>query len=128
MRVEGRMFAWDVTQAGPDGLLDTPDDIRAENRIVLPVGTRLKLSLRSQDVLHGFFVPRLGVRHTLPPGVTLEKELILTKPGNIRFACSEVCGTGHGKMMGYLIVLPREEYGRWIQAQSKEKSALEPSG
>jgi cytochrome c oxidase subunit 2 len=122
------MFVWEITQAGADELFDTPDDIHSQNQIVLPVGTRLKLSLRSQDVLHGFFVPRLGVRQSLPPGVTFEKELILTQPGQHRFACSEVCGAGHGKMMGYLIVLPREEYGRWIQARSKEKNALEPSG
>jgi len=115
VRVEGRQFAWDITQAGPDGLLDTADDRKLINRIVVPAGSRVALELSSRDVLHGFWIPRLGLRQTLIPRATLKKEVAVSRPGNYKIACSEICGNGHAQMVGWLTALSPEDYNNWLR-------------
>ena len=127
IRVEGRMFAWNVTQAGPDGKLDTSDDIKLVNNIVIPVGSRIKFKLSSKDVLHGFFVPRLGIRTTVIPGRAIEKEAVAVKEGRFPMACSQVCGPGHGQMLGWIHVVPQAQYESWLTGRKSEKNGLEPN-
>jgi len=71
--------------------------------------------LKSKDVIHGFWIPRLGLRQTLVPGATLEKEVAVRKRGQYKIACSELCGLGHAKMVGWLVALESEDYERWQQ-------------
>lgn len=125
--IEGRMFQWTVTQAGPDQTFNTNDDFHFNNEIVVPVGTRLKLQLKSVDVFHGFFLPSLKFHRRLLPGILTEDILEVRRIGSFPFACSEVCGVGHGKMMGRLRVLTPEDYDSWLRAQSS-KNAMVPSG
>jgi len=125
--VEGRMFVWEITQAGQDGALHTADDRHLKNEIVIPVGTRLKIQLKSQDVLHGFFLPTFKLHHRLLPGEVGEETLEARRIGSFPFACSEVCGVGHGQMMGTLRVLSAEDYERWLR-EGSTKTAMEPSG
>lgn len=125
--VEGRMFAWEITQGGRDGALNTADDFHLKNEIVIPVGTRLKMQLISKDVLHGFFLPIFKLHHRLLPGEVGEETLEARRIGSFPFACSEVCGVGHGQMMGTLRVLSAEDYEQWLRERNT-KTAMEPSG
>jgi heme/copper-type cytochrome/quinol oxidase subunit 2 len=114
VRVAGRQFAWDIVHAGPDGRLDTADDIAAENEITLMAGSRVDFEFISKDVIHGFWVPSLDVRQVMIPGARLKQQLIFTKPGRFKIACSELCGVGHAKMAGWVRVLPEAEYQEWL--------------
>lgn len=125
--IQGRMFEWNITQPGEDDVLNTADDWHFKNEIVVPVGTRLHLKMQSQDVLHGFFLPSFKFHQRLMPGKGVEKVLEIRKLGNFPFACSEVCGVGHGKMMGTLRVLSQRDYEAWLGRRSV-KTAMEPSG
>jgi cytochrome c oxidase subunit 2 len=60
-------------------------------------------------VVHGFWVPSLGIRETLIPGVTSQKQILLENAGRYKIACSEMCGAGHAKMTGWIHVLPKKE-------------------
>lgn len=113
VRVVARQFVWEITQAGPDGRLDTADDIRAVNEITLPENSRVTFELQSRDVVHGFWVPRLGIRQTLIPGATLRKEVVVGEPGQFKLACSELCGAWHAKMWGWVRVLPEKDFRDW---------------
>lgn len=125
--IQGRMFEWNITQPGEDGALNTADDWHFKNEIVVPVGTRLNLKMQSEDVLHGFFLPSFKFHQRLMPGREVGKSLEIRKLGNFPFACSEVCGVGHGKMMGTLRVLSQQDYEAWLGRRSV-KTAMEPSG
>lgn len=115
LEITGRQFVWEVKHPGPDERLGTADDRLLENQIVLPVGTRAHLKIKSADVVHGFWVPGKNIKLTLLPGKTYERHLDLDKIGKFRLACSELCGAGHGNMIGWVVVLSEEKYQEWLR-------------
>ena len=109
IRVSARQFAWEFSQAGPDGLWDTADDIKSGNHLVTQAPARVRMILESHDVIHGFWVPDLKIRQTLVPGVRLVKEWTVTQVGQHRVACAELCGLEHAKMVGIWEVVDRTQ-------------------
>lgn len=67
-------------------------------------GDTVKLSITSVDVVHGFSIPEFDVNTTLRPNQTSTVEFVANKKGTFTFACSVVCGSGHGGMKGTLVV------------------------
>ncbi len=123
VRVSARQFAWEFTQAGPDGLWDTTDDIRSGNRLVTRAPARVKMVLESRDVIHGFWVPDLKIRQTLVPGGKIIKEWVVTQTGQHRIACAELCGLEHSKMVGVWDVIDETQATTaWVQKKLKSGS------
>ena len=69
---------------GEDGMVGTPDDVHAVNDLHVPVNEEIVLSIKSQDVLHSFFLPNLRVKQDVVPGM---KQFRLV-PGQARPACT----------------------------------------
>ncbi len=67
-------------------------------------GDRVVLTITSEDVKHGFAIDDFGVAITLEPGKTITTEFIADKTGTFDFYCSVYCGSGHGGMVGKLVV------------------------
>ena len=74
------------------------------NTITVNKGDKVKLSLTSVDVEHGFKLPDFGVKVDLAPGKTEVVEFVADKVGTFSFSCSVFCGSGHREMKGTLIV------------------------
>jgi cytochrome c oxidase subunit 2 len=70
-RVVGRRFAWEVRHAGPDRLLDTPDDVILDNELHIPPGKRVWIELTSSDVIHSFFVANMRMKQDAVPGMRI---------------------------------------------------------
>ncbi len=68
------------------------------NRIDIPAGQPVDVRLRTADVIHGFWVPRLGGKLDAIPGRTNVVRLQADAPGVYRGVCAEYCGTGHARM------------------------------
>jgi cytochrome c oxidase subunit 2 len=71
-------------------------------------GDRVTLTMHSADGTHGFAIPELRVKTTIPKGgapVTIE--FVASRPGTFAFECSEYCGSGHRQMKGRLVVAAR---------------------
>lgn len=68
------------------------------NRIDIPAGQPVDVRLRTVDVIHGFWVPRLGGKLDAIPGRTNVVRLQADAPGVYRGVCAEYCGTGHAHM------------------------------
>jgi cytochrome c oxidase subunit 2 len=71
-------------------------------------GDRVRLTLTSADVTHSLAIKALEVEAVIPEGgdeVTVE--FVAHKPGSFSLACSEYCGSGHGRMKGRLVVNPK---------------------
>ena len=72
--------------------------------ITVNKGDRVKLSITSVDVTHGFTISEFGVNSRLNPGETTDVEFVADKSGTFSFFCSVQCGEGHLGMRGQLIV------------------------
>jgi len=90
---------------------------REINELHVPVGVPVRLVMTSQDVIHSFFVPAFRMKKDVLPGRYTETWFQATKLGVFHLLCTEFCGTDHSRMIGRIVVLPQEEYARWLSMQ-----------
>lgn len=170
VRVMAQQFQWNFGYAGPDGIFDTKDDIQTLGDLHVPVNTKVTLLLRTQDILHSFFVPSLRLKQDTVPGLTIPQWFEATKttedmrpvwrkheesmrglyraqleksaadaakeaggaPAPVteedltalieqkiatrtyEIACAELCGIGHTRMRGTLVVHTRDDFFKWL--------------
>jgi cytochrome c oxidase subunit 2 len=121
--ITGRQFEWRIRYAGKDGVIGTEDDILNVNDLHVPVNEDVVLLIKSQDVLHSFFLPHLRVKQDVVPGmqqfVWFKATRARTKPYDI--VCAELCGWGHYKMRGRLVVQSRADFDTWLDEQWDEQ-------
>ena len=122
--VTGRQFEWRIRYAGKDGKLYTRDDLQTVNDLHLPVDETVVIAIKSQDVLHSFFLPNLRVKQDVVPGMVQYVWFKANKTGRYDLVCAELCGWGHYKMKGRLTLESREKFDRWLENefQSQEKA------
>lgn len=117
VEVTGRQFEWRFRYAGPDKELGTADDLFGVNELHIPSGEEVVLTIKSEDVLHSFFLPQMRVKQDIVPGmkqfVWLKARQVDPVADSYDIACTELCGWGHYKMRGRLIVEPRERFDAW---------------
>ena len=87
------------------------------NEIHIPAGEPVLLSLRSLDVIHSFWVPRLHGKRDMIPGYTRSLWIQADAPGVYRGECAEFCGHQHAHMALTVVAEPRERYLQWYEAQ-----------
>lgn len=107
----------DPAAANPLGLdpRDTygKDDL-VLSQLVLPAGGEVDLTLRAQDVIHGFAVPEMRLKQNAVPGQDTHIHFTPVQPGTYAILCTQVCGLGHYRMHAVLRVLPQVEFDRWL--------------
>lgn len=116
VEVTARQFEWRVRYPGSDGEFDTRDDVYTVNSLHVPVGQDVLVVLKSEDVLHSFFLPNLRVKQDAVPGMQQNVWFRPLEEGEFDLVCAELCGWGHYKMKGRLIVESREEFDAWLAA------------
>ena len=97
MRIEAHASRWQWQFSYPD----TPGAIKSET-LHLPAGEPVDIVLTAEDVIHSFWVPRLGGKLDAIPGHTNVIRLEADKPGTYRGICAEYCGEGH-ETMGFIV-------------------------
>jgi cytochrome c oxidase subunit 2 len=113
--VSANQFEWQATYTGPDGELDTADDIKAPiNVLHFPADRPVLIRLTAVDVLHSFFIPALRVKQDAIPGRYVQVWFEATEPGQHELACAELCGLGHYKMKGQVTVETQEDFDAWL--------------
>jgi cytochrome c oxidase subunit II len=90
---------------------------REIDELHVPIDVPVRLVMTSQDVIHSFFVPAFRMKKDVLPGRYTETWFQATKLGSFHLFCAEYCGSEHSRMTGRIVVLPQEEYGRWLAAQ-----------
>jgi cytochrome c oxidase subunit 2 len=88
----------------------------------VPVGKPVKLSLTSQDVIHGFYTPAFRIKQDVVPGMTNTLWFQPTGEGTFDVFCTQYCGLQHATMVTKIKVLPVEAFDQWYQ---KGKEAIE---
>ena len=120
IQVMPEQFAWNVRYAGVDGAYGTEDDVTTINIVHIPVDQPILVKLKAKDVLHSFFLPNLRVKQDCVPGMITALPFQATKTGTFEIACAELCGLGHYKMRGELIVQTRAEFDAWLKGYAAE--------
>jgi cytochrome c oxidase subunit 2 len=115
LEVTAKQFEWNIKYPGVDGKLGTADDFSAGTELHVPAGKDIRIRLRSEDVLHSFFLPNVRLKQDVVPGREIDVWFNAFKPGTYELACAELCGFGHYTMRGLLIVHPPDEFERWVR-------------
>ena len=116
--VIGHQWWWEIRYPGSDAV--------TANEIHIPVRTPVRLEVRTDDVIHSFWVPQLNRKIDTLPGETNAIELYADAAGRYRGECAEFCGLQHAHMGLYVFAEPRARFERWLAGQAKP--AAEPSG
>ena len=72
--------------------------LEVDNPIVLPVNTHVRILTSSNDVIHDFAVPSLGLKIDSNPGRLNGVSVLIEREGKFHGQCSELCGVYHGFM------------------------------
>jgi len=90
-----------------------------DNPVYLPVDTHIRVLITSNDVLHSWAVPSLGVKMDAVPGRLNQIYLYIRKSGIYYGQCSELCGINHGFMPISIKALKFHDWAKWVNSQSK---------
>ena len=104
-----------------------PGELRhlsVDNHLVLPAGKNVRILTTSDDVIHSFFIPSLGVQRYAIPGRTIETWVRVDKPGVYYGECNQICGTNHSVMPIAVEALSADDFTKWAE-QAKTKYASE---
>jgi cytochrome c oxidase subunit 2 len=104
-------------QKGEDYLL------AVDNRLVVPVGKKIRFQHTSADVIHSWWVPALSVKKDAIPGYINTNWARIDEPGVYRGKCAELCGRGHGFMPVVVEALPPEEFRAWLEQKKAGSQA-----
>ncbi len=114
--VVGKQWMWKIQHAGGQ---------REINTLHVPLGRPIKLLLTSEDVIHSFFVPAFRIHMDALPDRYTSVWFNATETGEFHLFCSQYCGTNHSSMVGRVIVMPPEEYQRWLNEHADGSRAIE---
>jgi cytochrome c oxidase subunit 2 len=135
VRVIAEQFVWNVHYPGADGRFGTTsaalispsnprgldrqsefgrDDIMSAGALHLPVNRPVMIQLSSKDVIHSFGVPAMRVKQDAVPGVVTPVWFTPIGAGTFDIACSQLCGIGHFRMRGQMIVESDEAFRKFL--------------
>jgi len=118
VRVIGQQWTWTFVHPGPDGEIDTADDITKVNELHVQNQKTYHYKLESNDVLHDFSVPVFRLKQDAIPGREITGWFQPTRPGEYDVQCAEICGIGHGLMGARIFVETEEQHAAWIAEES----------
>ena len=88
--------------------------LETDNRVVLPLSTKIRTLVSRADVLHSWAVPSLGVKADAVPGRVNQLNFINTIPRVLYGQCSEICGRQHSNMPIRVEFVLLEDFNIWI--------------
>jgi cytochrome c oxidase subunit II len=110
IQVTAEQFAWSFTY---------PEQGIASGDLRIPVDRQVRLRMRAKDVIHDLYVPEFRVKQDVVPGITTYLTFNPTKAGTYQIICAELCGVGHGVMRARVIVMPQDDYQRWLETSER---------
>jgi cytochrome c oxidase subunit 2 len=140
IEVTTNQFVFNFRYAGPDGKfgrldpklisastgnplgLDPDDPVGKDDIVVptltVPVNRQIQLLIRSQDVIHNFYVRELRLQQDAVPGMTIPIHFTAEKIGQYEVVCTQLCGLGHSRMHTYLNVVSDADYEAFLKQQA----------
>ena len=119
----GRLDASLVSPATGNPLGLDPNDTAGKDDIItgsltVPVNRPVELLLRSQDVIHNFFVRELRLQQDAVPGMVIPMHFTPDRIGRYEIVCTQLCGLGHYHMHSLLSVVSADDYASFLKQQA----------
>ena len=111
LTVTGQQYLW---------RFDYPNGAYSYEELVVPVGTTVVLRLRSADVAHSWWIPKLGGKADAIPGYTNRTWFRSERPGVFNGQCAELCGRNHADMVATVRAVASPQYEAWVARQKRE--------
>ena len=105
--------------------LQHPEGQREINELHVPLGVPVKLTMTSEDVIHGFYIPAFRVKKDVLPGRYTSIWFQPTEIGQFHLFCSQYCGALHSGMEGWIYVMAPADYANWLAGGVKGQSMTE---
>ena len=96
------------------------------NELHVPLGRAVQLSITSADVIHSFWIPRLGGKRDAIPGHVTRIAFRPDQLGDYTGQCAEFCGVSHANMRLRVVVDSDSGFGRWATVQLAGPAAPAP--
>jgi cytochrome c oxidase subunit 2 len=109
VEITGFQWRYEVSYPG--------EEVQVVDELHLPVGRQVALHLRSEDVIHSFWVPELGGKLDMLPDGTNVLVLQADEPGEWGARCAEFCGERHASMQLRVVAQSPEAFENWLAGQ-----------
>ena len=109
VKVFAQQFAWRFEYPDQKGL--------RSYELVLPVDRDVEFTMTSADVIHSFWIPEMGQKQDVVPGVETTIVVTPTRTGSFTLVCTELCGLGHATMRAPVRVLSQADWDAWVTEQ-----------
>lgn len=96
-----------------------PNGVHTANELVIPTGEDILLTMRSEDVIHSFWVPKLNGKRDVIPGRVQQLKIQADHPGTYYGQCTEFCGDSHAYMKNRAVAMSRADFDQWLADQKK---------
>lgn len=116
VKVEARMWSWKFIY----------EDGRTSDKLYVPENTPVKLDMTSVDVIHSFYVPAFRIKMDTVPGMQTYAWFYSGEASQYDILCAEYCGTRHAYMLSKVVVVPKEEFIKWVE--TGEADSEKPGG
>ncbi|HEY0546352.1 MAG TPA: cytochrome c oxidase subunit II [Pyrinomonadaceae bacterium] len=113
--VVGKQWMWKVQHSTGQ---------REINELHVPVGSKIKLTMTTEDVIHSFYVPAFRTKADVVPGRYTSIWFEATKPGRYHLFCAEYCGTNHSGMGGWVEVMTQTDFDNWLSGNANQMSPV----
>ena len=116
--VDSKQWAW---------VFRYPEKNVTSTELHLPVNQRAHFELRSQDVIHGFYIPAFRVKQDIIPPKTIDFEFTPIREGKYRLRDSQYSGTYFAAMQADVVVESSADYDRWLNTAAKQTPTPAPN-
>lgn len=123
VRVTGEMWWWRVAYLDGQGR----EVLQDANEVHIPAGRPVVFELEAADVIHSFWIPRLGGKMDMIPGRRNLLRLQADAPGVYSGQCAEYCGGPHALMGLVVVAHPPAEFEAWRARRVLQPPAPAPS-
>nr|UZC54706.1 cytochrome c oxidase subunit II [Monopterus albus] len=87
--------------------------LEADNRMVLPIESPIRMLITADDVIHSWALPAFGVKMDAIPGRLNQITFMVSHPGVFYGQCSEICGANHSFMPISVEAIPLAHFEEW---------------
>ena len=101
--------------------------LNVDKPLVLPIHTKIRFVITSDDVIHSWWVPQFGWKMDAIPGIVNTAWTNIEVPGTYRGQCAELCGQDHGFMPIVVQALPKPEFEKWLAQQEAAANPPQPA-